>query len=901
MKRRHHLVARLLAVLFTAGSLLGGLAGLLATAVAAPIVPLNDTCFVSVNNSGITDYSSADASALQTAVDNATPGTRLKIAGTCRGTQTRHNLTQTVYISQNLTLQGGYTTTKWLSPPDSTTYPTILDANGDGRVTYISTTYHVILDHLTLTKGNAIQGEDNNAGGGAILVDNSATVTVTNSTLTNNYARLGGAAMSNSSTIVIHNSTLISNSAVYGGALFNLFNSQLTIEDTQILSNTADVSGAIQMNSTTAVLSNSRVAYNQARQTGAINQGDGAMTIQKSVIHHNIATDTIGAINSSNTTFNIINSTISNNTAGGDTGAIYMRGIFGLITITHSTIAHNTASAVNGLYLDNSSVFITNSILDNGTENCFLLESTDTFGGTPPGNMLTSGGYSLSSDTSCPLTNTTDITNTNPLLLPLANNGQSATDPASWTHALQPGSPAINAIPAGLNGCGTTFNSDQRGVSRPLGPGCDLGAHENNAPSAVDNMYDIEQTMTLLIDEPGILNNDTDPFASGLTAVLVTPPQQGILNLNRNGAFTYTPTISITNLVTFSYQAITPASIIAHWPFEDSNNPTANVVGQNHAGTLTNGAKFTTTVPLTITTLNNYAITLNGSDQYVTIPDHPDLNFANNEDFTVALWVKADPLQTDTTHPDNDILIKWNTSGGYPFALRYLNQTSDPTLRGRIRAIRYDGTNFPYIDSSVRIDDGHYHHVAFTKLGPDLSLYIDGLLVGTTTDTISGNTTNNSPLYIGRRGPSRNYFRGQVDDVHIFRTSLSPTEIAALAEGTPGYTRSNTALVAINVYPPAVTPTLTISHTGGTTATLAWDTHPNNCNYGIFKSADPFSDYQRIASGNFPGGIYADNGAIGNPAENYFYYVTTSTCVEGAPTVQSSKVGEFDFALVPGN
>lgn len=45
---------------------------------------------------------------------------------------------------------------------------------------------------------------------------------------------------------------------------------------------------------------------------------------------------------------------------------------------------------------------------------------------------------------------------------------------ATWTHALLPGSPAIDAIPAGE----CTVGTDQRGISRPQGAACDIGAFE---------------------------------------------------------------------------------------------------------------------------------------------------------------------------------------------------------------------------------------------------------------------------------------------------------------------------------------------------------------------------------------------------------------------------------------
>jgi uncharacterized repeat protein (TIGR01451 family) len=44
--------------------------------------------------------------------------------------------------------------------------------------------------------------------------------------------------------------------------------------------------------------------------------------------------------------------------------------------------------------------------------------------------------------------------------------------------ALSSTSPAIDAISPGTSGCGTTVTTDQRGVARPQGSGCDIGAYE---------------------------------------------------------------------------------------------------------------------------------------------------------------------------------------------------------------------------------------------------------------------------------------------------------------------------------------------------------------------------------------------------------------------------------------
>jgi hypothetical protein len=87
---------------------------------------------------------------------------------------------------------------------------------------------------------------------------------------------------------------------------------------------------------------------------------------------------------------------------------------------------------------------------------------------------ILSRGYNLDSDGSCNLTGPTDRPGVDPLLVPLQNNSG-----PTFTHALLPGSPAIDAIPWGTNGCGTTLIGDQRWPARPQAAGgrCDTGAY----------------------------------------------------------------------------------------------------------------------------------------------------------------------------------------------------------------------------------------------------------------------------------------------------------------------------------------------------------------------------------------------------------------------------------------
>jgi hypothetical protein len=88
-----------------------------------------------------------------------------------------------------------------------------------------------------------------------------------------------------------------------------------------------------------------------------------------------------------------------------------------------------------------------------------------------------SAGHNLDGDSTCNLTATGDVPAVDPLLGPLGDYGG-----PTETHALLPDSPAIDAIP--VADCtdleGHPVEHDQRGVRRPRGAGCDIGAFERS-------------------------------------------------------------------------------------------------------------------------------------------------------------------------------------------------------------------------------------------------------------------------------------------------------------------------------------------------------------------------------------------------------------------------------------
>ena len=189
------------------------------------------------------------------------------------------------------------------------------------------------------------------------------------------------------------------------------------------------------------------------------NEGDGVLGAGRATTVRN---STINANGRYGVVFkgrdSLINSTVTGNTAGG------IATPFTEVIISQSTISGNAGPGLSayGNYAYYAVFHAENSIVANN----------------PSGNCWDASlGHNLSSD-DCESKQPTDITNTDPMLLPLADNGG-----PTPTHALVFGSPAIDA--GRRRRCEPT---DQRGVVRPQegdGDGiarCDIGAFELKFP-----------------------------------------------------------------------------------------------------------------------------------------------------------------------------------------------------------------------------------------------------------------------------------------------------------------------------------------------------------------------------------------------------------------------------------
>ncbi len=134
------------------------------------------------------------------------------------------------------------------------------------------------------------------------------------------------------------------------------------------------------------------------------------------------------------------------------------------------------------------------------------------------------------------------------------------TDPLlDSSYHLGSGSPAIDAGTANYVHSGETVLNYPAETYTGSAP--DLGWHEagsttNSAPTANPDSYTVDQDTVLHVVAPGVINNDTDPDAGDtLTAVLVSDTSHGLLALDVNGSFSYTPTLNYIGPDSFGYKA----------------------------------------------------------------------------------------------------------------------------------------------------------------------------------------------------------------------------------------------------------------------------------------------------------------------------------------------------------
>ncbi|TVQ39399.1 MAG: hypothetical protein EA370_04750 [Wenzhouxiangella sp.] len=424
----------------------------------------SQTIYVNAEAGGANNGSSwTDAfTDLQLALAQAQSGDEIWVAvGTYLPTSDETDRDATFQLKNGVALYGGFAgSEEELGQRDWQDNPTILsgdindstdlDGNSYTVVTGSGTDSTAILDGFTVTGGNA---DDDSAffiaparsGGGAY--NNHGAPTLANIIFTNNSAdNLGGAMLSSSnSSPTLTNVTFSNNVADRGGGMYNI-DSSPSLSNVIFSNNVADRGGAIYNTTNSSPSFNNVTFGNNTAQFGG------------------------GMFNTTNSSPTLTNATFSNNTADSTGGGMYNQ-IDSAPSLTNVTFSHNTAGFSGGMFnnIDCNPTLI-NTLVAGNTAN---LNFPDIFGEVNSdsrhnliGDDTGLGGISDGSNGNQIGSESNPI---DALLAPLADN-----DGFTLTLALLPGSPAIGA--GDNEACA---DEDQRGIKRPQGEACDIGAFES--------------------------------------------------------------------------------------------------------------------------------------------------------------------------------------------------------------------------------------------------------------------------------------------------------------------------------------------------------------------------------------------------------------------------------------
>jgi uncharacterized repeat protein (TIGR01451 family) len=342
-----------------------------------------EACWARVNDAATAYYP------VQAAVDAAQPGDVVKVAGACSGATARlapagypyaASISQTVFISKDLTLRGGYTLTDWVRA-DPAGHPTTLDALGQGRALFVAgASLSVTVEGLLLTGGAA---DGPGGGGGYILASEAA---LRDNIFDGNAAGSGnggGLRAQPGGRITLSGNTFTGNTALLGGGGMHLFQGAHAWFNGNVFSGNAISNGVGEglalYRSLDASLSENRFDANRLDAAGDAGGGlylgrSGGAEVVRNIFAGN--TGPGGGLALADSDGGILSRNTFTGNAGGSGGGLSVYASR-RVTVSDNVFRHNTAGrSGGGLYIGPLADYLPGRPADVTLRNNVLISNT---------------------------------------------------------------------------------------------------------------------------------------------------------------------------------------------------------------------------------------------------------------------------------------------------------------------------------------------------------------------------------------------------------------------------------------------------------------------------------------------------------------------------------------------
>ena len=219
--------------------------------------------------------------------------------------------------------------------------------------------------------------------------------------------------------------------------------------------------------------------------------------------------------------------------------------------------------------------------------------------------------------------------------------------------------------------------------------------------------------------------------------------------------------------------SVSRTNLVGEWLFDTNASPTPDTSGRGNNGTLS-------ATPPSWQQTGGYnskgAYSFDGTNDYITTDTASVFDIYGTNPLTITVWFKTS--QTPSVYPAELVIFTENGQGGLSFDKGIELNTS-----GKISMYAYDGAQKRA--TSIRsLNDGVWHFAVGTYDGISLKIFVDGVFNASTDSSSTYNFTIPKIVFSFLKSGNTVYFSGLIDDVRIYSSALSSSDIQKLyAEG----------------------------------------------------------------------------------------------------------------------